>query len=84
MEILKKIWPTPFKVQQKDTQPFVVQLIVYFLIGAVVSIVLGVVGGVVGIAWLSAIFSVVSGIVDLYCTAAIALCILRFVGVLKD
>lgn len=84
MDILKKIWPTPFKIQKKETNPFVVQLIIYVLIGAVVSIVLGVIGGVVGIAWLSAIFSIVSGLVDVYCTGAIVICILRFVGVIKD
>ena len=32
MDMLKKFWPTPFKVKEKDVNSFVVQLIIFVVV----------------------------------------------------
>ena len=79
MDFLRKLWPTPFKVEKRNTQGFVVQLIIFIVVCAIIGILLGALANipVVGI-----IFGIVASLVELYCTVGIVLCILKFVGVI--
>ena len=80
MDLLKKIWPTPFKIKEKDVQSFLIQLIIFIVVCAVVGILIGVLAKIplVGV-----IFSIVGAVVELYGLVGIILCILQFLGVLK-
>ena len=80
MEFLKKVWPTPFKIEKKNVSSFVVQLIIF----AVVCLVFGILMGVLAhIPYVGIIFSILGSLCELYCTGGIVLCILKFTGVLK-
>ena len=83
MDLLKKFWPSAFKLEKKVVKPFVIQLVIYVLIGVVLSIA-SVLLGLLNIAIVNVLMSIICGIVDLYCTAGIVFSILRFTGVFKD
>ena len=80
MDMLKTIWPTPFKIKEKDVTALVVQLIVLIVVCAIASVLIGVLAAipVVGI-----LIGIVGGLIDLYCLIGIVLCVLQFFGVLK-
>ena len=40
--MLKKFWPTPFKVKEKDVNSFVVQLIIFVVVCAIAGAVIGI------------------------------------------
>ena len=42
MEFLKQLWPTPFKVQEKNVKSLIVQLIIFILLIAVFSVLIGI------------------------------------------
>ena len=46
MDLLKKYWPTPFKIKEKDITSFVVQLIIFVVACAVVGILIGVLASI--------------------------------------
>ncbi|MCQ2427510.1 MAG: hypothetical protein MJ137_03775 [Clostridia bacterium] len=81
MDFLKKFWPHPFKLEKKVVKPFVIMLIIYVAVTVAASIISGVLSFVPVLGW---ILSIVSWLVDLYCTAGIVFSILKFVGVFKD
>ena len=81
MDFLKKFWPQPFSLKQKEVKPFVILIIIY----AVADIILGTVSGLLSaIPILGLIFSIVGSLIGLYCTAGIVFSILKFAGVFKD
>lgn len=80
MDFLKSIWPTPFKIKEKDVASFIIQLIIFALVCVVVSILIGVLSFLPIIGW---IIGIVGGLIDLYALVGVVLCILVFVGVLK-
>ena len=90
MDFLKKFWPMAFSTVRKEVKPFVIRLIIYWAIGAVLGAIVGVTVAVVGVNApsvadvLRAILTPVTSIVSLYCTAGIVFTILRFTGVFKD
>ena len=81
MDFLKALWPTPFKIKEKDVASFVVQLIIFILVCAVIGLLIGILAK---IPVLGIIFSLVGALVELYGLIGIVLCILQFVGVLKE
>ena len=83
MDFLRKFWPSAFKLEKKVVKPFVFQLIIYVLIGVVLSVASALLG-LLGIAIVNILMSVISSIVGLYCTAGIVFSILKFTGVFKD
>ena len=83
MDFLRKFWPSAFKLEKKVVKPFVIQLIIYVLIGVVLSVASALLG-LLGIAIVDILMSVISSIVGLYCTAGIVFSILKFTGVFKD
>ena len=80
MDFLKKVWPTPFKIKDKDVVSFLIQLIIFIVICAVVGFLIGILAKlpIIGI-----IFSLVGGVVELYGLIGIVLCILKFLGLVK-
>ena len=80
MDFLKKFWPTPFKIKDKDVASFVIQLIIFIVVCAVVGFLIGILASlpIIGI-----IFSLIGGLVELYGFIGIILCILKFLGMVK-
>ena len=81
MDMLKKFWPTPFKVKEKDVNSFVVQLIIFVIVCAVAVAIIGLLAK---IPLIGLIFGIIGGLVELYGTIGIVLCILKFCGFLKE
>ena len=79
--MLKKFWPTPFKVKEKDVNSFVVQLIIFVIVCAVAVAIIGLLAK---IPLIGLIFGIIGGLVELYGTIGIVLCILKFCGFLKE
>ena len=80
MDILKKLWPTPFKIQEKNVLSLVIQLVIFLVICAVVGWLIGILAGIpiIGI-----IFSIVGAFMEIYGLVGIILCILKFLGMVK-
>jgi len=80
MDFLKKLWPTPFKIERKNLVSFLVQLIIFLVICAVVGVLIGVLSAVpvVGI-----IFWIVGSLMELYSIIGVVLCILVFLDIIK-
>ena len=77
MDLLKKFWPTPFKIKKGNLVSFLVQLIIFLVIVAVVGWLIGLLAGlpIIGI-----VFSLLGSLVGIYNLVGIILCILRFIG----
>lgn len=41
MEMVRKLWPTPFKIKPKDVVSFIVQLVIFIVICAVIGWAIG-------------------------------------------
>ena len=80
MDILKKLWPIPFKITEKDVTSFVVQLVIFILVCAVASVLIGILSlvPIVGI-----LVGIVGRLVELYGLIGTILCSLVFLGVIK-
>ena len=78
MDFLKKYWPTPFKIKEKDVVSFVIQLLIFVVICAVVGWLISLLASVpvIGI-----IFGVIGAVVELYGLVGIDLSILKFIGI---
>ena len=80
MDLLKKIWPTPFKIEKKNLTSFLVQLIIFVVICAVVGVLFGVLGA---IPILGIIFWILGSLLEIYSIVGIVLCVLVFLDVIK-
>ena len=80
MDLIKKLWPLPFKVKKGDIGSFAVQLILFIVVCAVVGFLIGILAK---IPVLGIIFSILGGLVEIYGIAGIVICVLRFLGLLK-
>lgn len=80
MDILRKIWPTPFKIKNGDVTSFVVQLIIFVVVCFVAGVLIGVLKSlpIIGFA-----FGIVGSLLGAYSTVGIVLCILKFLNVVK-
>ncbi|MBQ5320995.1 MAG: hypothetical protein J6K88_02865 [Oscillospiraceae bacterium] len=80
MDSLKKIWPMPFKIEEKNVKSFIINLLIFIVICAVVGWLIGILAGIpiIGI-----VFSIVGAVVELYGFVGIVLCILKFLGIVK-
>ena len=79
MDLLKKFWPTPFKIKKGNLASFLIQLIIFLVIVAVFGWLVGLLAHlpVVGL-----IFGLVGSLVGIYNIVGVVLCILRFIGVI--
>lgn len=78
--MLKKYWPTPFKVKEKDVNSFVVQLIIFIVVCAIAGAIIGILAK---IPLIGLIFALIGGLVELYGLIGVVLCILLFCGIIK-
>ena len=77
MDTLKKLWPTPFKIKEKEIASFLIQLIIFLVICAVAGAVIGLLAK---IPLLGIIFSIIGALVEVYGLVGIVLCVLKFIG----
>lgn len=80
MDMLRKIWPTPFNIAEKNVVSFVVQLIIFVVICAVVG---WLISFLAGIPVLGLIFKIVGSLIEVYGLVGIVLCVLKFLGLVK-
>lgn len=80
MDLLKKFWPTPFKIEEKNVKSFIIQLVIFAVICTVIGWLIGLLAK---IAIIGVLFSLIGSLVEIYCLAGVALCILKFIGVIK-
>ena len=80
MDMLKKLWPTPFKIERKNLSSFLIQLIIFIVACAVVGVLIGVLSAIpiIGI-----IFWIVGSLLEIYSIVGIVLCVLVFLDVIK-
>ena len=80
MDMLKKLWPTPFKIERKNLSSFLIQLIIFIVVCAVVGVLIGVLSAIpiIGI-----IFWIVGSLLEIYSLVGIVLCVLVFLDVVK-
>lgn len=78
MDFLKKYWPTPFKIEKMNVVSFLIQLIIFVVVCAVVGWLIGILAK---IAVIGIIFSILGGLIEIYGLVGIILCVLKFVGV---
>lgn len=78
MDLLKKIWPTPFKIAKGNVVSLIVNLVIFLVIVAVVGWVASLLAGmpIVGI-----VFGLVGSLIGIYNTVGIVLCVLKFLGI---
>ncbi|MBQ4297411.1 MAG: hypothetical protein II771_03870 [Clostridia bacterium] len=78
MSFLKSLWPTPFRVEKGNVVSFLIQLVIFIVICAVVGWLISLLAGipVIGV-----IFSILGGLMELYGLIGIVLCVLRLIGV---
>lgn len=80
MDLLKALWPTAYKIKEKDVRSFIIQLVIFGVFCIVVGFLIGLLAKIpiIGI-----VFSLVGALFELYSLVGIALCILNFLGVIK-
>lgn len=78
MDLVKKLWPTPFKIKKGNLVSFLVQLIIFLVICAVVGWLFTVLSK---IAVVGVVFYVVGSLMGIYSIVGAVLCILRFIGI---
>ncbi len=80
MDLLKKLWPTPFQVKPKDIASLLIQGVIFLVVCAVVGWLIGILAGIpiVGL-----IFGLVGALLEIYGLVGIVLCILRYFDVVK-
>ena len=77
MDKIKKIWPTPFKIEEKNLTSFLVQLIIFVVICAIAGLLIN----LLSLIPIVNIFSWIIGLaLELYSIAGIVLCVLKFIG----
>ena len=80
MDSLKKLWPTPFKVEEKNVVSLIVQLIIFLVICAVVGWLIAILAD---IPIIGLVFGLIGGLMEIYSTVGIVLCVLKFLGIVK-
>ena len=80
MDMVKKLWPTPFKIAEKNVVSFIVQLVIFLVVCAVVGWLVSILAGV---PVLGIIFSLVVALLEIYGFVGIILCVLKFLGLVK-
>jgi len=80
MDFLKTLWPTPFKIKPKNVASFLVQLLIFVVVVALVGVLIGILKDIPIIGW---VFGIVGSLIGIYNIVGIVLCILVFADVLK-
>lgn len=80
MDYLKMIWPTPFKVQEKNVVSLVFQLVIFLVVCAIAGVLLG---WLTGIPVVGFIFGILGGLMGIYSLVGIVLAVLKFLGMVR-
>ena len=80
MELLKKFWPTPFKIKEKDIVSFIIQLVIFVVVCTVIGWLISILSG---IPIIGLVFSLLGALMEIYGLVGIVLCILVFLGIVK-
>ncbi len=80
MDIIKKIWPTPFNVKEKSVGSLLIQIIIFIIVVAIAGVVIGFLSGLPNVGF---IFSIIGSLLGLYSTIGIVLAILKFLGIVR-
>lgn len=77
MGLIKKVWPTPFKIKEKDVTSLVIQLVIFLVVCAIAGVIIGFLASIpiIGI-----IFSIIGSLMGIYSLVGIVLCVLKFLG----
>ncbi len=80
MDFMKKLWPTPFKIQKGNVVSFVVQLLVFLILTALFGWLIGLLSAlpIVGI-----VFGIVGSLMGIYTLIGAVLCLLKFLDLVK-
>lgn len=78
MDMLKKFWPTPFKVEKGNVVSLIIQLFIFLVICAVVGWLIGVLALIPVVGLLAGL---VGALLEIYSLVGIVLCVLNFLGV---
>lgn len=80
MNLIKQLWPTPFKIKEKNLGSLIIQLIIFLIVCAVVGWLMAILAGIpiIGI-----VFGIIGSLMELYSTVGIVLCVLKFLGLVK-
>ena len=76
--MLKKIWPTPFKVEKGNVVSLIIQLVIFLVICAVVGWLIGVLANIPVVGLLAGL---VGALLEIYSIVGIVLCVLNFLDV---
>ena len=79
MYFVRKLWPTPFKIKKGNLVSFLIQLVIFIIIVAVVGFLSVILANlpIIGL-----VFKLVGSLIGIYNIVGIVLCILRFLGTL--
>ena len=80
LDYLKMIWPTPFKVQEKDVVSLVIQLVIFLVLCTVGGLLIGLLAGLPIVGF---IFVILGSLLDIYGLVGIILAVLKFLGMVK-
>ena len=80
MDFLRQWWPTPFKIKKANLVSFIVQLLIFVLICAVIGWLMGILGK---IAIVGFIFRIIGWFMEIYGFVGIILCIGKFLGIIE-
>lgn len=90
MSFLKKLYSSAFKMQKGNVKPFVILLVIYVLVPAIIGTAFGLLSGLVfnnigtvGTV-LNWVLGVISSLIGLYCLGGIVVAILKFCDVIKN
>ncbi len=77
MNLLRMLWPTPFKIQKGNVVSLVIQLVIFVVLCALVGWLIGLLAStpIIGV-----IFGIIGGLMELYGLIGIILCVLKFLG----
>lgn len=80
MDLLHKIWPTPFKIKKGNIVSLIVQLVIFLVICALVGWLISLLSAipVFGI-----IFAILGSLMGIYSLVGIVLCLLKFFNVVS-
>ncbi|MCQ2538200.1 MAG: hypothetical protein MJ124_07360 [Lachnospiraceae bacterium] len=80
MGLIRSIWPTPFNIKKGNVVSFIIQLVIFLVVVAVVGWLFSILSGIpiVGI-----IFGILGSLLGIYSLVGVILCILCFLGLCK-
>ena len=77
MNLVRQIWPTPFRVKKGDILSLVIQIVIFLVVCAVVGWLIGLLASIPVIGW---IFGIVGSLMGIYSLVGVILCVLKFLG----